>query len=69
MTYTVTVDFEKVSPRLQPARTTERPVRGPHGQGGEGALIDGADPDVLDYTIRIGANDPGAYILPEAPSG
>lgn len=24
---------------------------------------------MLDYTIRIGANDPGAYILPEAPSG
>ena len=70
MTYTVTVDFEKAKPT--PSNPHAR-LNGLYvdltGKAGKGALIDGWDPDVLDYTIRIGANDPGAYILPEAPSG
>lgn len=70
VTYTVTVDFEKAKPT--PSNPHAR-LNGLYvdltGKAGKGALIDGWDPDVLDYTIRIGANDPGAYILPEAPSG
>lgn len=70
VTYTVTVDFEKSKPT--PSNPHAR-LNGLYvdltGKAGKGALIDGWDPDVLDYTIRIGANDPGAYILPEAPSG
>ena len=69
-TYTVTVDFEKARPTVTNphARLTGLYVN-LTGKTGKGAPIDGWDPDVLDYTIRIGANDPGAYILPEAPDG
>ena len=70
VTYTVTVDFEKARPTASNpnARLTGLYVD-LTGKTSKGTLIDGWDPDVLDYTIRIGANDPGAYILPEAPSG
>lgn len=67
VTYTVTVNFEKAKPT--PSNPHAR-LNGLYvnltGETGKGTLIDGWDPDVLDYTIRIGANDPGAYILPEA---
>lgn len=70
VTYTVTVDFEKAKPT--PSNPHSR-LNGLYvnltGKTGKGTLIDGWDPDVLDYTIRIGANDPGAYILPEASDG
>lgn len=69
-TYTVTVRFESVKPT--PANPNAR-LNGLYvnltGNASKGALIEGWNPDVLDYTIRIGANDPGAYILPEAPDG
>lgn len=69
-TYTVTVDFEKAKPT--PANPNAR-LNGLYvnltGKASKGALIEGWSPDVLDYTIRIGADDPGAYILPEAPDG
>ena len=70
VTYTVTVNFDQATP------TPENPnarLRGLYvnltGKTEKGTLIDGWNPDVLDYTIRIGADDPGAYILPEAPAG
>ena len=70
VTYTVTVDFEKTKPT---AANPHARLTGLYvdltGRTSKGTLIDGWDPDVLDYTIRVGANDPGAYILPEAPSG
>lgn len=70
VTYTVTVDFEKAKPTpSDPHARLNGLYVNLAGKAGKGALIDGWDPDVLDYTIRIGANDPGAYILPEAPSG
>lgn len=70
VTYTVTVTFERVKPT--PDNPNAR-LSGLYvnltGQTGKGTLIEGWDPDVLDYTLRIGADDPGAYILPEAPDG
>ncbi len=69
-TYTVTVDFEKVKPTAaNPHARLTGLYANLTGKTVKGTLIDGWDPDVLDYTIRIGANDPGAYILPEAPDG
>lgn len=69
-TYTVNVDFEKTKPApSNPHARLTGLYANLTGKTGKGTLIDGWDPDVLDYTIRIGANDPGAYILPEAPSG
>ena len=70
VTYTVTVNFEQARPTPDNpnARLTGLYVN-LTGKAEKGALIDGWNPDVLDYTIRIGANDPGAYILPEAGAG
>ena len=39
------------------------------GKAVKGDLIEGWNPDVLTYTLTLGANDPGVYVLPEAPSG
>lgn len=39
------------------------------GKAVKGDLIDGWDPDVTDYTLTIGQNDPSVYILPVASDG
>lgn len=69
-TYTVTVRFDKPKPSAAnpDARLTGIYVN-LDGKTDKGGLIDGWNPDVLDYTIRIKQDAPGAYVLPEAPQG
>lgn len=69
-TYTVTVRFQKAKPSTAnpDARLTGIYVN-LDGKSDKGGLIDGWNPDVLDYTLRIKQDAPGAYVLPEAPQG
>lgn len=68
--YTVTVKFEKAATVTdnQSARLTGIYVNR-SGKPVKGDLIDGWNPDVLTYTIRLGEHDPNVYVLPEAPDG
>lgn len=69
-TYTVTVRFAKPQPV---ATNTAARLSGIYvnrsGKAVKGDLIEGWDPDVLTYTLTLGADDPGVYVLPEAPDG
>ncbi|PLS29904.1 cell surface protein, partial [Bifidobacterium margollesii] len=70
VTYTVHVTFAR--PAATPTATAAR-LSGIYvnkaGHTVRGDLIDGWNPDTLDYTIRIRANAPGVYVLPVAPNG
>lgn len=69
-TYTVTVRFTQPKPVVT---NTAARLSGIYvnrtGKAVKGDLIEGWNPDVLTYTLTLGANDPGVYVLPEAPSG
>ena len=69
-TYTVTVRFSKPKPT---ATNTAARLSGIYvnrsGKAVKGDLIEGWNPDVLTYTLTLGADDPGVYVLPEAPEG
>ena len=70
-TYTITVRFQ--APLPSPSDTNPARLDGIYanltGHTVKGDLIDGWDPDRTDYTIRIGADAPGVYLLPQAPAG
>lgn len=70
VTYAVTVRFEAVQP--EPSNTDAR-LSGIFvnlsGETTRGDLIDGWDPDVLSYTLRVPADAPGVYVVPEAGDG
>ena len=65
-TYTVTVRFQ--DPAIQPDSPAK--LSGIYvnrsGQHTPGSLIDGWDPNRLDYTITVAEHDPSPYILPIA---
>lgn len=69
-TYTVTVRFTQPKPVVT---NTAARLSGIYvnrsGKAVKGDLIEGWNPDVLTYTLTLGANDPGVYVLPEAPDG
>ena len=69
-TYTVTVRFSKPKPTVT---NTAARLSGIYvnrsGKAVKGDLIEGWNPDVLTYTLTLGADDPGVYVLPEAPEG
>ncbi|MCH3974405.1 MAG: cadherin-like beta sandwich domain-containing protein [Bifidobacterium tibiigranuli] len=70
VTYRVTVRF---APPTPDASNSAARLAGIYvnrdGTTAKGALIDGWNPDVLDYTIRIAADAPSVYVLPEAGDG
>lgn len=68
--YTVTVRFRAAVPVTDnPAARLDGLYVNFSGRAVQGALIEGWNPDVLDYVVRIGAADPGVYVLPVAADG
>ena len=71
-TYTVTVHFEKPAEQPEdnnPAARLDGIYVNYTGKSVKGDLITGWDPDITDYTLTIGKDDPSVYILPVAHAG
>ncbi|PWG65678.1 hypothetical protein [Bifidobacterium callitrichidarum] len=63
-TYTVTVKFASADIKADsPAKLTGIYVN-KTGENVQGQLVDGWNPNRLDYTITVGENDPSPYVLP-----
>lgn len=69
-TYHVSVRFETPIPVPQQNNARLEGIYVNYdGTAVKGNLIAGWDPNILDYTLTIGENDPGVYVLPVAPQG
>ncbi|MFR0558261.1 hypothetical protein ACLUWO_05165 [Pseudoscardovia radai] len=67
--YTVTVRFAAADIQPDSPAKLEGIYVNKTGEHTKGALIDGWDPNRLDYTLTVGENDPSPYILPVAGDG
>lgn len=69
-TYTVTVRFDSPAPVVgNVGARLEGIYVNYDGKAEKGGLIDGWNPDVLEYTVGIAADAKGVYVLPVAPAG
>lgn len=67
--YTVTVRFAAADIQPDSPAKLEGIYVNKTGERTKGVLIDGWDPNRLDYTLTVGENDPSPYILPVAGDG